>query len=228
MWAASGNELILTAPLPERVRLGRILKRRRLDPGEILHREGETIDRVWFPLSSAVALTVPSAGGIVAAGLVGREGIVGLAGLYLRTAASLRVEVLWPGDGLVGPARTLAAHLDDWPGLRRGLYRYHARLLASVAVEGACQRTHALEARLARRLLELLDRGLPPGEGLRLDVLARSLGEPDAHVEAAASVLAAGAAVELHGGRMLPGRRSALLAAACNCSLTNRAWRTSG
>ncbi len=141
--------------------------------GQELHPPGEPLAHAWFPTTAIVSLLHRMEGGWAEAGLVGREGVVGLPifmggdcapgrALVRRAGAGFRLEAEW----LKAECRTNAAALPL-------LLRYAQALIAQVTQTSICNRRHALGQQLCRRLLLFLDRI----EGNRLDLTHEQLAE---------------------------------------------------
>jgi CRP-like cAMP-binding protein len=93
-------------------------------------------------------------------GLVGRDGVVGVASALGDAVSSARALVQVSGTALRMKAVRFQEALGQCPPLQRELYRYTYAKLAMARQTVACNRFHAVEARLARWLLMTSDRVL--------------------------------------------------------------------
>jgi signal transduction histidine kinase len=85
--------------------------------------------------------------------LIGREGMVGLAGVLGTREATTSAVVRVAGDALRVPIGVLRRERLRLPSLRAVLDLYTEARLIQVAQTAACNRLHSVEARLARWLL---------------------------------------------------------------------------
>ena len=150
-------------------------------------------------------------------GLVGREGMVGVS-LALGVELSC-VRALVQGSGTAVRMKAARFHkaLQDCVPLQRELYRYAHAKLAMARQTVACNRFHALEARLARWLLMTADR-VPSEEFLLTqDFLGDMLGVLRAAVNAAAGSLQQRKLISYSRGKIRILNRQGLEAASCRC-----------
>jgi CRP-like cAMP-binding protein len=130
-----------------------------LQPGQVLWRRGEMMDRVVMPHSGIVSLGIPTgASQAVECGLVGREGIVGgLDGCSAGRAtvsATVRVE----GTATQIDAETLGPLLSQNQALHNRLLQFEISQRAQAQQTAACNAAHPVEGRMCRWLLEIHDR----------------------------------------------------------------------
>jgi CRP-like cAMP-binding protein len=130
-----------------------------LTVGDCLHHIGNPIERVIFPISGVICMTVPlrdTAGAVVA--LVGREGVVG--GLFATASmpSSCNAEVRIAGRASLISATAFRYAWNHHPSIRRLAARYDAAMMAQVQQNVVCNAAHQVEGRISRWLLELQDR----------------------------------------------------------------------
>jgi CRP-like cAMP-binding protein len=144
--------------------------------GDCLHHIGDPIERVVFPHSGVICLTVPvrdKAEAVVA--LVGREGIVGGLLATASVPSSCNAEVRIVGRASVISAAAFRRALDHHPGIRRLAARYDAAMLAQVLRNAVCNAAHKVEGRISRCMLELHDRSGDDKIPLKQETLAQLL-----------------------------------------------------
>ena len=211
-------------PPEDRRRLEARATRVDLELRQVLYWPDEPIAHAWFPIYAICSLlTLLGGGDTVEAGLVGREGVVGLP-LFLGAAATHGRAV----SQVAGAAWRLpaAAFLEeaaaDGP-LRDRLLRYTQALFQQVAQTSGCNRLHANEERCARWLLQLHDR--VPGDTFRLtqEYLALMLGLARPSVTVVMGALQRAGLVAYHRGDLTMLDRAGLEAAACECYAITRA-----
>src|SRR5262249_55185699 len=130
-----------------------------LTGAERLQDLGSIVEQVVFPHSGLVALTMPLRnGGGGGAILVGRDGFVGGFGAAAAAPAMCDAEVYIPGRAARMSASAFRYVLDQSPAVRRLAARYTLALMVQAHQTALCNAAHPVEARIARWLLEILDR----------------------------------------------------------------------
>src|SRR5713101_5842949 len=125
----------------------------------LLYRVGDPLDSVYF-IEEGVGsvLTSMANGATIEVGMVGSEGIVGVAALLGGEVSAQQIVVQVPGAALKMPAAKCREAFDQSPAFRAGVLRYVAALLDFGAQTAACNRLHTIEQRCARWFLMALDR----------------------------------------------------------------------
>jgi CRP-like cAMP-binding protein len=154
-----GNRLLESLSPSDLDLLGRHLKRVSLDYQTVLHEQDAPAERIYFPLSGAIALQRVAQGGTaVMVAIVGREGAVGFGPDLSPLHAGVRAVVQGAGT-----AQSIAAPLFDSlaqqnPQIGRLLHRSMGALSAQICQTAACNALHSVEQRLASVLLQVRDR----------------------------------------------------------------------
>ena len=144
--------------------------------GDCLHHIGDPIERVVFPHSGVICLTLPlcdTAGAVVA--LVGREGVVGGLLATASMPSSCNAEVRIDGRASLISAAAYRHALDHHPSIGRLAARYDAVMMAQVQQNAVCNAAHKVEGRISRCLLELHDRSGDDKIPLKHNTLAQML-----------------------------------------------------
>lgn len=215
---ATANSLLAALPRRDYLRLLPLLEPVKLTFGEILHEAGDPVLQVYFPEDALVSLlaSVDSRHSLEI-GLVGREGMVGIA-LALGVAITpLRALVQAGGTAMrMGSTRFRHELLRSVP-LQRELHRYAHVLMTAVTRAAACNRFHVIEARLARRLL--MTRDLLQSERFRLtqEFLAHMLGVRRVGVTKAAHALKKRRLISYSRGSIVIVDSPGLESASCSC-----------
>ena len=153
------TNLLLTA-LSSRLAysLGPSLKRAVFSPRQVLFDVREPIGRVYFPLNAVVSLLIPlSNGQTVETAMVGRDGVIGALAAFGARHSSSRAVVQISGECLYCEVEALASAVANIPELRSIIIAHEKALLSHAQQSAACNATHNLENRLARRLLRAVD-----------------------------------------------------------------------
>jgi CRP-like cAMP-binding protein len=211
-------------PDDDRRRLQARAERVHLEVGQGLYWPDEPIAHAYFPVDAVGSLlTLLGAGATVEAGLVGREGVVGLP-LFLGAGATHgRAVCQLAGDAWRLPAAAFREESSRDGPLRDRLLRYAQSLLHQVSQSSGCNRAHPTDERCARWLLMVHDR--VPGATFRLtqEFLALKLGIRRPTVTVVMGALQQAGLLTYHRGTLTLLDREGLEAAACECYAIIRA-----
>lgn len=136
------------------------LKSVSLARGQVLHKPGEKIEHLYFPLTAMVSITVTMRDGkTVEAGAVGSREVVGI-NAFMGGSETTQTEyiVQVPGEALQIESSPLLEAFDTDKSVRDVLLKYTQAMLAHLSQNVACNRLHDIEQRYARWLLEVRDR----------------------------------------------------------------------
>ncbi|MEP7328692.1 MAG: Crp/Fnr family transcriptional regulator [Betaproteobacteria bacterium] len=186
--------------------------------GDILYEPGDRIRYVYFPDDALVSLlTVVDRHLALEVGMVGREGMVGLARALGVVTSPMRALV--QGGGTAWRMSAMAFHksLGQNASLQNAVNAYTHFLLMQVAQTAACNRFHDVPARLARWLLMTRDRLNADQFRLTHEFLGHMLGVRRVGVTTAASELRRQNLIEYQRGHIVILDRPGLEKAACSC-----------
>jgi len=189
-----------------------------LDLADVLYAAWEPLDCIYFPTTSFISLTVPQGDSAAfEVGLVGREGMLGLALALDGELSSERAVVQGAGSALRLDIAGLRSELRRSAALRGEIDRYVHVRLSQLAQSAICAHFHLLESRLARRLLMTQDRAGANTFTVTQEVLASKLGVRRVGVTKAASALQKRRLIHYSRGDITVLDRRGLLAASCRC-----------
>lgn len=212
------NRMLSALPRQNRKRLLARFDQVELVHGDVLGEPGKPLRYVYFPNSGIVSLLTPVSGhASVETGLVGNEGMAGIA-LFLGMGVSpMRMVVQDAGTALRMEAVAFCHEIAHNPVLQRRLNRYVYGLIAQVAQTAACNRFHQIEARLARRLLMTQDRTTLNEVKLTHESLAHMLGVRRAGITLAATLFQKKGLIRYSRGNIVILDRTGLEREACEC-----------
>ena len=226
--SAEGREAVFEAPVANSVlaalpradyqRLLPGLEPVTLKFGEVLHEPGAPIRYVYFPVDCVVCLLTKTQGErAIETGLVGYEGMVGIA-LALGVAVSpIRALVQAGGTALRMSAACLGSELQRCPQLHRALCRYACLKMAQARQAVACVASHLFEQRLACWLLMTSDRLRSPEVQLTQKCLGAILDVRRVSVTLASGSLQSRKLIRYSRGKIRIVNRKGLEAASCAC-----------
>ena len=221
------NRILLAIPDDEFWTLRPHLEAEALESHAILHEAHEVLHYAHFPNDGLLSLVVVLAEGkTVEAGIVGKEGAVGLPALAGFSRSPLREIVQITGEGLRIPAALLRDLLKTAPQLRYELERFSVVLGLQVAQTAGCNRLHDVQQRLARWLLMAQDRVGSEFLPITHDFLATMLGTDRPSVSLAAGELQKARIIEYNRGSVKIVNRPELEKVSCECyGVIQRYWR---
>ena len=212
------NSLLAALPRQDYERLHPELEPVTLTYGEVLYEPGQRVRHVYFPSNAHVSMLVVIEGGkALEVGLVGREGMVGIALALGVEHSPVRAKVQGNGTALRMQGNVFLEELARCAPLHREVHRYAYAKLAQARQTAACSRFHLVEARLARWLLMTRDRVRSDRFHLTHEFLAEVLGVRRVGVTNAAGDLQRRKLIGYSRGDITILDRSGLEAAACSC-----------
>jgi CRP-like cAMP-binding protein len=212
------NRLLATLPKNEYKRLLPKLKTVNLVLGEVLYEPGDLINSVYFPNNSIISLISKlSETSWLEVGMVGNEGMAGLAVFMGVGSSPTRCLVQGSGTAMRMTSAAVRTEANRLGGLHQLLHRYSHSLLTQVSQSSACNRSHLVNARLARWLLMTHDRLRAEEFPLTQEFLANMLGVRREGVSKAAGALQARKLIRYSRGVITILDRRGLEAKSCHC-----------
>lgn len=190
---------------------------------EMLCRSGDPILHVYFPTTSIISLITPMDNNRnLEIGLVGREGMFGLPLILAVNVASSSAVVQRAGLALRISAPLFLLELEKSAALNQELQRYLFVMMSQIAQTAGCNLFHVLEARLARWLLNALDRAQSDHLYATHAFLANMLGVRRVGITKAAISLQKSEFIIYKRGNIKVLNRAGLEAASCGCYRTEK------
>lgn len=185
---------------------------------QILHEPGAPAVYAYFPVTAVISLvSTMESGASTEVALVGREGLVGLAGVFGTVEGPTTAIVQIPGLALRASNVVLKAARLRFASVRKALDLYTEARLIQVAQTAACNRLHAVEERLARWLLTIDDRIDGARFTLSQEFMAQMLGVQRPTVSSSLQRLQDARLISYEGRSMMVADRAGLQRVACEC-----------
>ena len=212
------NLLLCSLPPVERERLLPHLQPVTFLLGQVVYEPGERIEYCYFPISSVVSLLYTMQDGSTAEmGLVGKEGVLGVA-LFLGGGSTCsRALVPVAGEAFRLPAKLLRQEFARPGPLQSLLLRYTQGLLTQISQTAVCNRLHSMEQRLCRWLLLCHDRRNRSELPMTQELIAHMLGGRRESVTVAAGHLQDAGLIHYCRGHISILDRGGLESSACEC-----------
>jgi CRP-like cAMP-binding protein len=127
--------------------------------GEVVYESGIQMGYVYFPTTCHVSLLYTMINGATAEmGLVGKEGVVGIALFMGGETTPNRAVVQGTGEGLRMKAEAMLDEFKRGGEFQLQLLRYTQALITQISQTAVCNRLHSVDQRLCRWLLMTRDR----------------------------------------------------------------------
>jgi CRP-like cAMP-binding protein len=153
------------------------LKEVSLKLGDVVNRPYEPIRDVLFPDNAMISVITGTPGGQLSeAGVVGHEGMLGIAVVLGAEATPHENIVQLAGTALKLSAKSIGEYFERCPALRKLLLRFTHAHMMQVTQTALCNRIHHTEQRLARWILMTHDRSDSDVLGLTQELLSIMLG----------------------------------------------------
>ena len=212
------NEILLAIPDADFIRIQPHLEFLGLPRRLVLHEANRKLRYVYFPNRGLISLVVETANGkTVEVGVVGKEGVTGMASVAALNRSPLREVVQIEGDGFRVPVSPLRQALKVASQLQMLMSRFAVLQGLQISQTAACNRLHEVTQRLARWLLMVHDRVNSSSLPLTHDFVATMLGTDRPSVTLAAGALQRKGAIQNTRGAIKISDREKLESAACEC-----------
>lgn len=219
---AQQNELLRALGRDDLERLFRHLELVPLKRGDYLHECGGKIDHAWFPTNAIVSLHyVMEDGATTEIGVVGREGVVGVA-LYANQRATCSAVVQAAGYGYRLKSEALRDLFNEGGAFAQLLMRHAFAMFGQLAQNVVGTRHCTLEQKLSRWLLERLDRSVDCELKVTQETMATMLGVRRESITLAAGKLQAEGLIQYRRGTVLVLDRDGLEVSAGACYRAGR------
>jgi len=216
--SAAGNGILDALPPADLEQLQPHLEPVSFALNEVLHRPGDEIAFVYFPVSAVLSCIILLCdGSSIEVGMAGNEGMVGLAALFGDGISRHEVMVQGAGAGFRASARVLREAVAKSDALRDRILKLSQLVLAEISRIAACNGRHDLRSRYARWLLQMQDKLVVSRFPVSQELVARLLGVQRTAVNATALKLRSDGLIFYRRGRVEILDRAGLEAAACEC-----------
>jgi CRP-like cAMP-binding protein len=154
-----GNRLLAALPAEGYDRLLPHLEDVSFSLGEVVYESGAQMRHVYFPTTSHISLLYTMIDGSTAEmGLVGNEGVVGIALFMGGETTPNRAMVQGGGGACRMKANAMLDEFKQGGDFQHLMLRYTQALITQISQTAVCNRLHSVEQRLCRWLLMTHDR----------------------------------------------------------------------
>jgi CRP-like cAMP-binding protein len=154
-----GNRLLAALSSEEYERILPGLENVSFSLGEVIYEFSERLEYAYFPATSIVSMVyIMEDGAAAEMGIVGNEGLVGVALFLGGETRPNRAIVQHPGGAIKMKFKTLQEEFKRAGTFQLLLLRYTQALITQLSQKAVCNRLHSVEQRLACWVLLTLDR----------------------------------------------------------------------
>jgi CRP-like cAMP-binding protein len=212
------NQILAALPASDYQRLQPHLEHLDLAHGLVIYERGGPIKYVYFPFYAMVSLvTEMNDGKVVEVGVVGNEGMTGLAAIFGEKNSSERALVQIPDGGARAKLEVILEEFKRGGAFHDLLLRYAVALTRQVGQTAACNASHTTEERLSRWLLMCHDRVEGSVIKLTQEFISEMLGTRRATVSVAAITLQSAGLIKYNRGNITITDRPGLESFSCEC-----------
>lgn len=186
--------------------------------GQVICETGERLESIYFPTTCVISLVYTTVAGSTAEiGMIGRDGILGLALLFGSETMPHGAVAQIGGEAIAIKPKIMQNEFSRSASVRGVFLRYTQALLTQISQTAVCNRLHHMEQRLCRWLLLCQDR--TDSEDLRMtqEFISQMLGGRRESVTVAAGRLQDAGLIQYARGRVRILDRRGLEHAACEC-----------
>jgi CRP-like cAMP-binding protein len=218
------NRLLGRLPPDELERVRPHLTTVSMQSRQVLHKQNEQIERVYFPNGGVASVIIATANGHwVEVATVGVEGMVGIGAFFGSQLGRTETIMQIPDTNAEAmSAADFRAHMLRHGDLFESVNRYAQGFVGLIMQSTACMALHHVQERCCRWLLMSHDRVGRDQFELSHEFLAMMLGTSRPTVSLVASTLQQAGLIRYTYGRITVTDRPGLEAAACECYATTR------
>lgn len=213
-----GNQILAGLPHETYLCVASDLEPVHLAAGSVVTENNARTRHAYFPLDCVVSLQgMTREGASVEFGLIGSEGVLGLAAIFEGESAHGRAVVQTAGHALRLPVQALMNSCRRCSGFHSGLLRFSGVFGAQVAQRSICHRVHSIEQHLCSWLLLMHDRSFGEAIEVTHDALGGVLGARREGVSIAVKRLREAGLIRTVRGRLVIRDHAALVEHSCEC-----------
>ncbi len=214
----AGNRILSAIPEEEYGRILPHLTPVRLPRGKVLWDGGDVIRDAYFVAGGMLSLlSTTGEGSTIEVGMIGSEGLAGIAAVLGFEVAPYGVVVQIPAPALRVKVDALRREFARGGRLQLLLLRYTHALLTQVSQSASCNRFHTVEERLCRWLLISRDRAESDTLPLTQEFLSHMLGVRRSGVTVAGGVLEQAGFLTHSRGQVVVKDAEGLAGVSCEC-----------
>lgn len=212
------NELLLSLPKETFFQLQTEMRTVHFERGQTIYDIGDPFDFVYFPNNMVASrLALMEDGAMIEVGVVGREGLLGVAALIGAKTASNMTVAETTGSAIRIRTKVLCEAFRRDYKLQSLLLGFYHDFLMQVSQRAACRCRHSVAQQLCTWLLQIHDRSETNDLTLTQEAIANRLGARRASITVAINELERANLLQCKRGHILISNRGGLENQACEC-----------
>jgi CRP-like cAMP-binding protein len=209
------------------IRLRQFLKRVNLAKDQYLYQQDDKIDNIFFPETAVVSeFQILEDGRMIEVGIVGGEGVVGVASAFNACRAANCTQVCVAGTALVIGRDIFEREVSSDPRLQSIVHNYINNQIKQLSQRVVCNTFHSVEQRFCSWLLTLQGRSRRDRFRITHEHVARVLGVHRPSVTCIAQGLREKNLIDYGRARLVISDKSGIERLACGCSGEAQTART--
>jgi CRP-like cAMP-binding protein len=212
------NELVLSMPKDVFFQLQPEMRTVSFERGQAIYDTGDPFDFVYFPNNLVASrLAIMEDGAMIEVGVVGREGLLGVAALMGANSANNMTVAETAGTAIRMRTKVLRESFRHNFKLQTLMLGYYHNFLTQVSQRAACRCRHSVAQQLCTWLLQIHDRAETNDLTLTQETIANRLGARRASITVAINELEKNNLLSCKRGHITICNRAGLEQLACEC-----------
>lgn len=214
----TSNELLLSLSKETFAELHPEMRTVNFERGQTIYDIGDPFDFIYFPnYMVASRLALMEDGAMIEVGMVGREGLLGVAALIGSKSANNMTLAETDGSAIRIRTKVLRDIFRRDFKLQNLLLSYYNDFLTQISQRAACRCRHSVAQQLCTWLLQVHDRVEVDDLALTQETIANRLGARRASITVAINELEKASLLRCKRGHIIIGNRHGLENQACEC-----------
>lgn len=214
----TNNELLLSMPKDIFCQLQPEMRAVSFERGQAIYDAGDPFDFVYFPNTLVASrLAIMEDGAMIEVGVVGREGLLGVAALMGANSANNMTVAETAGGAIRMRTKVLRDAFRHNFKLQTIMLGYYHNFLNQVSQRAACRCRHSVAQQLCTWLLQIHDRAQSNDLSLTQETIANRLGARRASITVAINELEKNNLLKCKRGHITICNRAGLEQFACEC-----------
>lgn len=212
------NEILLSLPKETFLHLQPEMRTVSFERGQAIYDIGDPFDFVYFPNKLVASrLALMEDGAMIEVGVIGREGLLGVAALIGANSANNMTVAETDGNAIRIRTKVLREAFRNDFKLQGVLLSYYHDFLTQISQRAACRCRHSVAQQLCSWLLQLHDRAGTNDLTLTQETIANRLGARRASITVAINELEKSKLLSCKRGHIIICNRNGLESHACEC-----------
>lgn len=212
------NQLLAALPASEYEKIRPALERVTLERGQVLWEAEELNQHIYFPTTAMICMLYETESGqSIEVGMIGRQGLVGIATFMGDADLLHRVVVERAGDAYRMTGKAAMEEFSESGDFQDILMCYTQSLITQISQTAVCNQLHSVDQQLCRWLLMNHDHQMTTTFLMTHDQIAKLLGVRRESVSLAASQLQDRGLILCTRGKIEMVDRSRIEATSCEC-----------